>query len=148
MNSVEQNTLQLQTQSVLAAVQSLVAAFARHDTAAYFAAFSADASFIFHTTPEILHTRAAYEALWQSWEKNLGFKVLSCQSSAQAVQLFGDTAVFNHRVRTVLQTHEGQLTLDERETIVFHRTAEGPWLAVHEHLSPLPVDACGANTSY
>jgi len=127
------------TQAVLAAAQTLVSAFARHDTDAYFAAFSPQASFVFHTTPEVLHTRQAYEKLWHTWEQDLGFKVLSCQSSEQAVQLFGDTAIFHHQVHTVLQTHEGQLDLNERETIVFNRTAGGDWLAVHEHLSPYPA---------
>ena len=43
---------------VLEAARALVAAFARTDTEAYFAAFSEDASFIFHNWPQPLRTRA------------------------------------------------------------------------------------------
>jgi hypothetical protein len=35
----------------------------------------------------------------------------------------------------------GREALRERETIVFHRAPSGRWLAVHEHLSPLPGTA-------
>jgi len=44
-----------------------------------------------------------------------------------------DVAVFTHRVQTKL------VGIDEiqreRESIIFHREANGRWLAVHEHLS-------------
>jgi ketosteroid isomerase-like protein len=40
-------------------------------------------------------------------------------------------------VTTVVRTAPGEQTLRERETIVFRREA-GRWVAVHEHLSPLP----------
>ena len=129
-------------QEVLDAAAALVDAFARHDTAAYFAAFRADATFCFHTHPEPLRSRAAYEELWRSWEVD-GFRVLGCTSTEQHVQLLGsgreagDTAVFTHRVATRVRTATGapEESLDERETIVFVRDADG-WRAVHEHLSP------------
>ena len=50
----------------------------------------------------------------------------------------GDTAVLTHSVRTTVSTSAGREELRERETIVFHRCAEGRWLAVHEHLPPAP----------
>ncbi|HEX9706745.1 MAG TPA: nuclear transport factor 2 family protein, partial [Steroidobacteraceae bacterium] len=53
------------------------------------------------------------------------------------MQLHGDTAVFTHSVRTGISTNQGESTLLERETIIFHHR-NGRWVAVHEHLSPLP----------
>jgi ketosteroid isomerase-like protein len=91
---------------------------------------------VFHTTPRRLNSRAEYEAEWQSW-KPAGFRVRSCSSSDQRVQVFGDMAVFTHAVRTEVTTRDGDDTLLERETIVFERR-EGRWIAVHEHLSPQP----------
>jgi ketosteroid isomerase-like protein len=126
-------------QSLLSAARRLIEAFARHDTKAYFAAFAAEASFIFHTTDTVLNSRSDYERLWQEWEQALGFHVLSCDSTDQKVQLLGNVGIFHHRVHTCLQTHDGPLELDERESIVFTHQADGQWLAVHEHLSPAPV---------
>lgn len=137
-------TEQPAAREVLDAAAALVAAFGRHDTAAYFAAFRADATFCFHTHPEPLRSRSAYEELWSSWEAD-GFHVLGCTSSEQHVQVLGDAAdvaVFTHRVATRLRLATGQPEelLDERETIVFTRNlAPGGWLAVHEHLSPVPA---------
>ena len=124
---------------VLAAAHALVEVFGAHDTAAYFASFAPDATFVFHTTEQPLRSRAAYEELWATWEQEDGFRVLSCESSDQHVQLLADdVAVFTHRVHTVVRAGGTQEALDERETIVFRRDAEGRWLAVHEHLSPVP----------
>ena len=55
-------------QQVLVAAVALVEAFARHDAATYFAAFGPDATFCFHSHPEVLRSRAEYEELWRSWE--------------------------------------------------------------------------------
>jgi ketosteroid isomerase-like protein len=134
--------LHTDTAAVLAAAQALVAAFARHDTRAYFDAFAPEASFIFHSTPTVLPQRAAYEQLWAEWEQTLGFRVRACASTQQQVQCLGEVAVFHHQVRTTLHfAADGDVTFDERETIVFARQADGRWLAVHEHLSPLPTPA-------
>lgn len=115
------------------AAAALVAAFRAHDTERYFAAFSADATFLFHSAPRVLGSRAEYEAEWRSWEAE-GFKVLDCRSSdAQVHVVCGDLAVLTHRVRTRLSGVEKEL--EERESIVFHRDGDGRWLAVHEHLS-------------
>jgi len=121
-------------EEVLSAAAALVDAFGRHDTAAYFAAFDRDATFLFHTHPEPVGSRAAYERLWAEWERD-GFHVLSCDSSEQVVQDLGDVAVFTHRVATRVRLGGAEESLDERETIVFARRADG-WVAVHEHLSP------------
>lgn len=124
---------------VLTAAGQLVEAFASHDTTAYFASFAPDATFVFHTHAVPLGDRAAYRELWTAWERD-GFRVLSCSSSEQRVQVLGaDVAVFSHRVHTVLRTGDGQEAVDERETIVFQRQTDGEWLAVHEHLSPASV---------
>ena len=121
---------------VLDAAAALVDAFGRHDVEAYFAAFRPDATFLFHSHPEPVGSRAAYEALWHSWEED-GFRVLSCRSTDQHVQLLGDVAVFTHRVATRVDTGQSEESLEERETIVFVRDPAGAgWLAVHEHLSP------------
>ena len=122
--------------SVMVAARKLIRAFSRHDRTEYFRAFSPDARFIFHTHSAVLPTRMDYEKLWARWEIDLGFKVLGCASSEQSVQMLGNTAIFQHRVVTTIGTKEGVSQADERETIVFMRTAGGKWLAVHEHLSP------------
>ncbi|MHA7153975.1 YybH family protein [Arthrobacter sp. TMN-50] len=121
-------------EDVEAAAASLVAAFSRTDTETYFASFTPDATFVFHTEDRRLKRRAEYEALWQSWLAG-GWRVTECLSSNQTIQLLGDAAVFCHDVRTTINT--GETTL-ERETIVFHRDDAGSLRAVHEHLSPLP----------
>ncbi|MGC4982561.1 YybH family protein [Streptomyces sp. DT193] len=123
-------------QEVRAAADALVAAFAEGRLDDYFGAFAPDATFVFHTTPQRLGSTAEYRALWQRWVEQDGFRVLGCTSSAQLVQPFGDTAVFSHDVETRVATNAGEETVHERETIVFACSADGAWLAVHEHLSP------------
>jgi ketosteroid isomerase-like protein len=125
-------------EEVRAAARGLVDAFGRHDTHAYFDAFAADATFIFHTTDVRLGSRVEYERLWDEWESDDGFRVVSCRSTNAQVQLVGrEGAVFSHDVETTVSTHASTSTVSERETIVFERV-DGRWLAVHEHLSPAP----------
>jgi len=123
---------------VRAAAAAIVAAYGAHRTDDYFKAFHPEATFVFHTSPERLESRAAFREAWGAWEREDGFRVLRCVSSDQLVQLFGDVAVFTHRLETRLHTNAGEETVLERETIVFSRQADGSWLAVHEHLSPDP----------
>ncbi|MCB5282861.1 Kynurenine formamidase [Arthrobacter sp. ES1] len=122
------------------AADRLVAAFAACDTDAYFAAFSADATFIFHPEAESPSSRSAYRDLWHSWLES-GWRVLECRSTEQNIQLLGATAVFSHRVATTVQTDHtgGRFASDERETIVFHRSEDGSIHCVHEHLSLFPA---------
>jgi ketosteroid isomerase-like protein len=126
------------TEAVARTAGELVAAFGRHDKDAYFAHFSPNATFIFHSVGEPLRSRAAYEDLWSRWESQDGFRVRSCTSSNVSIQIHGDVGIFSHDVRTETEDHAGTAELAERETIVFHRTGAG-WLAVHEHLSPHPA---------
>jgi len=134
----------MSTQEVLQAAADLVAAFARNDRAAYFGAFTADASFVFYTLPQPLLSRDAYQALWDNWRTEEGFEVLSCTSSNAFVSLQGDVAIFVHDVATELRMNGEQFFSQERETIVFKRQGlrteqqEGLWLACHEHLSAVP----------
>ncbi|MGY2137250.1 YybH family protein [Pseudomonas reactans] len=134
----------MSAQEVLQAAADLVAAFARNDRAAYFGAFTADASFVFYTLPQPLLSRDAYQALWDSWRRDEGFEVLSCTSSNAFVSLQGDVAIFMHDVATELRMNGEQFNSQERETIVFKRQGlgaeqqEGLWLACHEHLSAMP----------
>ncbi|MDR9879078.1 nuclear transport factor 2 family protein [Pseudomonas allii] len=134
----------MSTHEVLQAAAELVAAFARNDRAAYFGAFTADASFVFYTLPQPLLSRDAYQALWDSWRRDEGFEVLSCTSSNAFVSLQGDVAIFMHDVATELRMNGEQFKSQERETIVFTRQGlgaeqqEGLWLACHEHLSAMP----------
>ncbi|MGH6808855.1 MAG: YybH family protein [Ensifer adhaerens] len=121
--------------TVLAAADRLVAAFARHDRAAYFSAFAPNATFIFHNLDRPLRSRAEYEAEWALWETRDSFRVRACQSSDRHVQVMGNVAVFTHGVRTEVEIGGEPLTSEERETIVFERDETGAWLAVHEHLS-------------
>ena len=124
------------TQEVLDAAAKIVDDFGHHRTADYFAGFAADASFMFYTHSERLDSRAAYQALWQQWETQDGFKVHGCRSSNQLVQLIGeDAAVFSHLVSSDIEFGGEVSTIAERETIVFARQG-GRWAAVHEHLSP------------
>jgi uncharacterized protein (TIGR02246 family) len=126
-------------ESARAAAQALISAFASHDRERYFSSFTPDASFIFHNVPQMLDSRAAYEALWTQWEQE-GFRVRSCVSEDSELRMLSDDiALFKHRVTTHLDgVPEPSL---ERETIVLQRQAGGNWLAVHEHLSPLPREA-------
>lgn len=122
---------------VLAAADAIVAAFSATDTEAYFAAFSADASFIFHPEPARLNSRNEYEELWASWLES-GWHVVSCDSSDRLVQTFPGGAVFSHTVATSIDSAEGPASYVERESIIF-RVSEGEQLiAVHEHLSTIP----------
>lgn len=125
-------------QEVEDAAVALIDAFARNDRPAYFAAFAPEASFIFHATDRVLGSRAAYEAEWESWIRDFGFHVLACESRNRVVKIYGKAGVFTHQTRTRIATKDGEQAYDERETIIFHKTAAG-WLAVHEHLSPLPA---------
>ena len=122
-----------QTLQVRQAAADLVAAFASNDTARYFACFSEDASFLFHTLPQPLLSRRAYEAVWAGWQAE-GFAVLSCESSNVQVSLQGEVAIFMHDVATRIRLAGEEHALSERETIVFRKSGER-WLACHEHLS-------------
>ncbi|MEX2136389.1 MAG: nitrilase-related carbon-nitrogen hydrolase [Chloroflexota bacterium] len=107
----------------------------------YFAHFAPDATFVFYTTAAFLGARAEYEAEFDRWEAD-GFRVLSCDSSDQRVQVAGDAAVFTHRVATRAIIGGEEVASDERETIVFRREPDGRWLAIHEHLSATPAASC------
>ncbi|CUR54874.1 conserved hypothetical protein [metagenome] len=121
---------------VLDAAAGLVAAFGAHDADAYFGCFSPEATFLFHNHPELIDSRAAYEAIWRGWELE-GFRVEGCRSLEPQVLVTDEAgAVFTHRVRTRLAGTADEQA--ERETMVFRRTAEGRWLVVHEHLSVDP----------
>lgn len=120
--------------AVEAAASAIVDAFAATDRARYFAAFSPQATFVFHTEPARLDDRASYERLWDEWVAS-GWRVISCTSSERHVQLLPEAAIFSHTVDTTVETADGPESYRERETIVF--AAEGEQLvAVHEHLSP------------
>jgi uncharacterized protein (TIGR02246 family) len=125
------------TTEVINASKAIIAAFGADDPETYFQLFDPQATFIFHTTPQRLENREAYRQEWAAWRRDLHFRVRSCTSSAQRVQVFGDLAILTHSVRTDITTKDGDATLHERETIVFRRD-NGRWVAVHEHLSPRP----------
>ncbi|WP_312180494.1 nuclear transport factor 2 family protein [Arthrobacter sp.] len=129
--------MHLTRSEVEAASQRLVTAFSSTDTEAYFGAFSEDATFVFHTEPERLDSRSEYRALWEDWIAE-GWSVQSCTSTNARIQLAGPSAIFTHDVHTVAGTPGATAATQERETIVFARTADGSVLAVHEHLSPAP----------
>jgi uncharacterized protein (TIGR02246 family) len=122
-----------QTLQVRQAAADLVAAFASNDSARYFACFSEDATFLFHTLAQPLLSRRAYEQLWAQWQAE-GFAVLACQSSNVHISLQGELAIFIHDVATRIRIAGEEHALSERETIVFRRQDER-WLACHEHLS-------------
>jgi len=123
---------------VRAAAERMVAAFGSGRLDDYFACFSDDATFLFHSTPERVESVDAYRRLWDRWVHEDDFRVTGCSSSGARVQILGDAAVFLHDVITDVTTRAGAETLHERETIIFARQSDGRWLAVHEHLSPAP----------
>jgi len=124
-------------QGVLQQAAHLVSCFAQHDFDKYFECFADDAVFIFHTSNNVLRNKAEYQKEWKKWEQEWGFKVESCKSTNQLVQLFNDVAIFSHTVDTTLNTSDGKKSFTERETIVF-QFQNDKWIAVHEHLSPMP----------
>ena len=117
---------------------SLVEAFAASDAARYFAHFHPDATFLFHDTPGRIETRSDYEQMWAEWERDAGFRVLACTSSAPRVQEQADLAVFTHDVHTVRLIDGAEDEVFERETIVLVRDGAS-WTCVHEHLSTDPA---------
>lgn len=120
--------------AVLAAADAIIDNFGHHRTAEYFAGFAPDATFVFHTAERRLEARVEYEQLWSRWEREDGFRVHSCASSARRVQLFETMAIFTHDVRSTIEFGAEVETFDERETIVFE-LRDDRWVAVHEHLS-------------
>jgi ketosteroid isomerase-like protein len=128
-------------QEVLAAGRSLVDAFAMHEVDAYFSHFSPEATFIFHNLDRVLKSRAEYEEEWARWERHDGFRVLNCISSDPMVRVWCDTAIFSHTVTTDVAFGDDRMTNHERETIIFHRNADGRWIAIHEHLSVFPTES-------
>jgi hypothetical protein len=74
---------------VAAAAAAIVAAFGRNDSQAYFTCFAPEATFIFHTTPRRLNSRAEYQAESAKWVKENGFRVRSCKSTDSRVQVLG-----------------------------------------------------------
>ncbi|MCW2556576.1 MAG: ketosteroid isomerase [Mycobacterium sp.] len=129
----------LTSDRVLTATDELIAAFAANDTAAYFACFTPDATFVFHPESSRFGDRAAYETVWASWLES-GWQVVSCISSDRLVQTYGNFAVLTHTCDTVTSVDGEQTTLRERESIVFVLDGDR-LLAVHEHLSPMPAGA-------
>ncbi|WP_166876390.1 MULTISPECIES: nuclear transport factor 2 family protein [unclassified Salinibacterium] len=123
-------------QDVLDAAAAIVDAFSANDGERYFSLFAPDATFVFHTEQARLDDRAAYERLWRDWVAS-GWRVTSCSSSAQRVQLLPGGAVFSHSVSTSVDTPDGPDSYQERETIVFRSEPNG-LIAIHEHLSPQP----------
>ena len=115
------------------AAQTLIDAFASNNTDAYFAAFAEDATFLFHTLPAPLLSRAAYRKVWAGWQAD-GFTILGCQSRNAHISLQGEVAIFMHDVDTHVRFGDKESHFSERETIVF-RQYGGRWLACHEHLS-------------
>lgn len=118
---------------------SLVAAFASSDPGRYFAHFAPEATFLFHDTATRIESRADYEAMWARWEREAGFRVLTCTSTARRLQDYGNLAVFTHHVHTVRMVNDIEDEVLERETIVLRRDGDS-WICVHEHLSPDPAD--------
>ncbi len=130
-------------EAVERAAAAIVRAFAATDTAAYFAGFAADASFVFHPESHRLNSRAEYEETWNGWLAD-GWSVIDCVSSDPLIQTFPGGAVFSHTVDTTVETGEGRESYRERESIVFRHLGDGDLIAIHEHLSPVPDTAATA----
>jgi ketosteroid isomerase-like protein len=120
--------------AALAAIDAIIDDFGNNRPVEYFAGFAPDATFLFHTSPARLESRAEYEALWAQWVAEDDFAVVSCVSTNRRIQIFGDTAIFTHNVETVLSLGGALETAQERESIIMQRR-HGHWVCVHEHLS-------------
>ena len=118
----------------LAAIDAVIDDFGNNRVEAYFARFAEDATFVFHTSPRRLESRAEYEALWAEWQRDDAFEVVSCTSSDRRVQVLSNVAVFSHSVETVARISGALETQHERESIIME-LRDGVWLCVHEHLS-------------
>lgn len=125
------------TGEVRHAAERIVAAYGHHRRDEYFGLFAPEASFVFYTAESRLESRAEYEVLWDSWERDSGFRVLQCESTNQRIDIVGDVAVFVHDVATRLRMDGAEESLRERETIVLAWRGN-QWVAIHEHLSPQP----------
>tara|TARA_B110000211_G_scaffold213319_1_gene253720 strand:+ start:163 stop:564 length:402 start_codon:yes stop_codon:yes gene_type:complete len=124
------------SQEVRDTADALVRAFGSHEKELYFNYFSEDATFIFYNHPDVLTSRQEWLDLWETWEKQHGFRIRSCDSHDQKVQLLApDLAIFSHAVHTRIEMNGKVETVTERETIVFCLRG-GRWVAAHEHLSP------------
>lgn len=124
-------------QDALTAAMAIIENFGKHRSAEYFAGFAEDATFIFHSTPDFLESRVAYESLWRQWELERGFKVARCIPTNRDIQLRGDVAIFSHDVETRVEIDGNTETLLERETMVLENQPTG-WICIHEHLSAMP----------
>ena len=127
------NTREPSASEVHAAADAIVEAFNATDGDRYFSLFAPNASFVFHSEPHRLDSRADYERLWAGWVQD-GWRVIECVSTDHLVQTFPGGGVFSHTVFTQVHTPEGDDSYRERETIVFQVDGER-LLAVHEHLS-------------
>ncbi len=118
------------------AAHRIVDAFSNTDTAAYFAGFAPDASFVFHPESARLDSREAYETLWASWIAD-GWSVVSCRTTDELVQVYPGGGLISHTVHTTVNTGAGEESYVERESIVFRVDPEDPesLTAIHEHLS-------------
>ncbi|MGE3872404.1 MAG: nuclear transport factor 2 family protein [Parvibaculaceae bacterium] len=126
--------MSIEAREIDAAANELVAAFGLHDKHRYFSCFSPDAVFLFHNHHAPLVGRQAYMDLWDSWESQDDFRVLSCISSDRIIQIIGRVAILSHTVRTRVSTAAGESHTQERETVVFEKRNDR-LLVVHEHLS-------------
>lgn len=124
--------------AALTVIDEIIDDYAHHRREAYFSRFAEDATFVFHTSPSRLESRAEYEALWRSWEDDHAFRVIACRSSQRRIQMIGAVGVFSHTVDTTMTMDGVQEQFTERETIVVART-DGRWRGIHEHLSGIDV---------
>ncbi len=123
---------------VLAAADRLIAAYGNWDIEAYLAFFAPDVRLIFYHDARIFDSRAAWATELAKLDSE-GYKILSCTSTNQHVDVYGEVAIFTHDVTTVeLSVSGSKGMLKERETIIFKLQEDGRWLAVHEHLSGKP----------
>lgn len=122
------------------AVAAIVDAFRSNDEERYFSGFAPECSFAFHTDREMLFGRDAWRSAWRELRES-GWRVVDCRSLRTHVQPIGrDGGVFLHELETTAEQDGRRETYRERETIVFERR-DGRLTAVHEHLSPVPVEA-------
>lgn len=126
------------TDDVLEAADRLIAAFGEARVDDYFACFHPDATFVFYTADCRLESRAQWRTEFDRLAEEDRFRIVACTSTARRVQVIGDVGIFTHDVETSVTSSAGPETLHERETIVFAKQTDSIWLAIHEHLSPLP----------
>lgn len=132
--------------SVVAALNVLLDGYLSNEQSLYFDCFSSECSVVLHTSREVYLSKADFEREWLRLRVEHGFRVIECDSSNRRVMVSEQFAIVVHDVVTSFLYEGDVVVTSDRETVVFTRDLiNDRWLVCHEHLSPLPPEACSAS---